>query len=807
MKSLKKLELTFSALLLTATVAAFSQGTQGGEVALRNGTGTIVSWSDFVKAVNDPSSITVSVPEELKTNLDNAKDAYDDAKTAANEAAMSVRSAEDAYNGTNHQLTLWNDSIVTLNTESTKTSNELNILRNDLKNLEDSDAPMSTASWLTEVIQKVNVFQGYFNAIGVDNRKAAKGAVYYKVDKSESGNILYLSFTENSGDLVEAPITAWALYDIVFSVHGQYDGDIREVYVYLSDKYTESSNHYLKVDYNREWRAVISDILNALSILENSGKYKEPANQKEIDEKRNEIAECEEKLRTIDSEIERLTKKKEDADINGLYAAWQNAIADQRTKDREVTIARDTLNAAQEAYDKAAAEAVNDYKKVKLNGDVIATETIEDFDGCIDGQGHVISVTVPQLFNSCSGTLLNVGINGRFAKSIPTAKTSSVACWDSNNNDGVYYDAKGDETGYATIGALGFAARSSFGADLTADKLVGLTDESKVYSITVYEPEKVPVQMFVQLKDSKIMTGSGAYTIPVNMFAKSETTDLEGIDNVFFSDGTCKRVVIVDRKKFYCPQTINAKEVVYDRKFQKGSNSVCLPFELTGTDNGSIRFLCRYDKETDDKFWFKKIADAIPANTPMLLVAENDFELKLNDIQIAQTPEKLRVVDEENENADGSKAYGIFKPTSRDEFQGGASEAHRVYGMTAIDGTFNPAAEGARFPSFRMVIYSRDLQPSGKQKPRKIAIMDENGEEITDITTSTVDTAEVVDLEIATASGQIIISSEAELGLIAIYAVDGRVAAMANVKSGITATIDVEPGIYLVMGKKVMVNY
>ncbi|MDE7407926.1 MAG: hypothetical protein K2M76_05845, partial [Muribaculaceae bacterium] len=60
-------------------------------------------------------------------------------------------------------------------------------------------------------------------------------------------------------------------------------------------------------------------------------------------------------------------------------------------------------------------------------------------------------------------------------------------------------------------------------------------------------------------------------------------------------------------------------------------------------------------------------------------------------------------------------------------------------------------------------------------------------------------------LDVVGAQGEIIITTEADYGKVEIYTVNGSVATVANVMAG-TTTVNVPSGIYIVMGKKVMVK-
>lgn len=835
MNCIKMLKFTLSALLLTATTAAFAQGEQG-EVTLKNN--KTVSWSEFVNAINNPSSIQGTVPDnsDVALNLKTAQTNYDKAVSAAATAAAAVKAAEGAYNEANQNLTEWQGLLSTETANYQKESVKLQGLRSELSDLktqlsELKNAPKVTAPWLTGTITKVTEFDNLYSYyIRNLTTSGDQGKVWYRTADSGIFADVYLSFTEdqpadgNSWTLINEK----TLYTNVKDLNSKYEEVI--LTLYLGSQYDKEDPN-LRLDWNGKLSTLITCMSTPLQTLAGNDKYKEPANQeaieqknKEIKAKESEITASSDNLTKIEAlmngyqtDIDELTKPVAGDTRTGLkvlFDKWEEAKNTKDDADGKVTEAETALDNANKAYKEAeaaaAAEGLANYKDVTLNADVTAYTVLNSFDGTINGSGHIITLAegTPQLITTFGGTLIDVAVNGTLSKANATmAAFRSVASW--NGTSGAFYNVDGVKSDNLTIGALGFAAREHFGVDFNAKTIVPSVDATKVvYNVTVYEPgeNKTPVQMYVQVKDSKLTAENGQVVNLENLFAKSETNDLEGVDNVFFNDGTCKKVVITDRKKFYCPQAINAEVVEYNRTFNQGYNSVCLPFALSSSANENIQILSRYDKETKDKFWFKKVAEEIPANTPMLLVATNEFSLEpLSNVQIAATP-KAQIIEDEGDAEEISKAYGVFKIATRDEFKGGASEAHKVYGLTAAEGTFSPAVEEARFPAFRMVIWSNEENSAGSQRARKIAIVDEKGVEITDITTSAINTPETVEFEITTAPGEIIIASEADLDQVAVYSMDGKLAAVVDVKAGIAATVDVQPGLYVVMGKKVMVK-
>lgn len=440
---------------------------------------------------------------------------------------------------------------------------------------------------------------------------------------------------------------------------------------------------------------------------------------------------------------------------------------------------------------------------ITLTGNVDPKDVItKEYAGTIKGNGYVINVPSGKvLFDTFTGNLREVAINnGAFASSYSKATFEKVAV---NSSTGYrFYDDHAILTTFDTLGELGFKARDYFGVDNNI--LAKLGDATKVYSVTVYNADKTTKTHYVQIKDQDLYDVDATTTLNLdNKFAKSATGDVAGLNlvNVYYGvNNVCDNVVITDKENFYCPADITATNLQYGRSFSKGQNAVCLPFALTVDVSDKLTSLCKYDGETTEKFWFTKVSESIPANTPALLVVEEGFTLNnLHNITIKKTEEQI-IMDEGNKE-DPSKSYGLLRQCSRSEIAG-EMNSHKVYGMAG--GQFRLAADNANFPAFRMVLLSGYETASGNA--RRIGILDENGVEITEDQTGVESVKnDASSLNVTAGQGEICFTSEADFGNVAIYTQDGKVATIAKVTAG-TTTVNVQKGLYIVMGKKVMVK-
>lgn len=499
--------------------------------------------------------------------------------------------------------------------------------------------------------------------------------------------------------------------------------------------------------------------------------------------------------------------------------------AEAAQKDAEDLLAagKAVYDAAKAAYEaavaKAQADALENYKDITLTADIeTSTPITKIFEGTIigqkaDGSACVINYTGEgQLFSTYSGSLGKIAVNGQFAN-ISSGARNNVATWDGTS--GNYWDADGNKTSEInSIGALGYKARNIVGVDFDNKKLVAVAEGTKVYDVTVYTPGNT--QQYFAVKNGNALKSENAgavvtVTIPTNMFAESKTSDLK-LDNVFYKDGdkyVCETVNIEDRVGFYAPVEIQATTVNYARIFKAGDNAVCLPFELKDEYFTEKPEFFAYWGESEDAFYFKRDLFETCANAPVLVVLPkeaNEVSLtNLENITIKQTPDSQLVEDDGNRE-DASKAIGLFKdvlPASIDP-----QYTYSVYAVSG--GTFkavNPSTQ-TNIPAFRMVLLS-NLAKTGEaagSAPRRIALLNEDGKEINDPAgVNSVAADNNSSLSVVAGQGQLTINSEADYGEVAIYSIDGKVAATANVMAG-TTTVNLQTGVYIVLGKKVMVK-
>lgn len=111
---------TLLSLLLAGGATAYAQSTEPAEVTLKDK--TTVSWSTFVNAINNPSSVQGTADRSKLTEAEDSLSAAQDAQTKAN-AALPI--AQKAYDDAEAQLKKWQDDRSDLQAEQSNVSANL----------------------------------------------------------------------------------------------------------------------------------------------------------------------------------------------------------------------------------------------------------------------------------------------------------------------------------------------------------------------------------------------------------------------------------------------------------------------------------------------------------------------------------------------------------------------------------------------------------------------------------------------------------------------------------------------------------
>lgn len=537
-------------------------------------------------------------------------------------------------------------------------------------------------------------------------------------------------------------------------------------------------------------------------------------------EKKDEVTTADGAYKTANDELERLQGLADTADENFNKAKTAAEKAGEAVESAQADA--DKIQDQLQALANANAKAV--YDEVTVAGVIDVTTTINSFNGVIYGDKENLPIfnvpTGSYLFKSFGGQLNDAAVNGNTFQGKPqgvTPEFTRVARW--NGSQGAYYNENSVATNYSDFGQFGYAIRDEFGVNFSAvaadNKIVPKTTNTQVYNITVNNQNGTNLQYYVTIDGQKNMTNSkgAAVTLPVNTFAQSATDDIADFElaNVYYgTNNDCALVKITDGQTFYCPADINAISLDYNRTFKPGFNSVCLPFEINYKDfnyGDELLALCTFDKELDAEFHFTKATEKIEANTPLLVnVSTNSqgwkFPESLTNVTIKKTEKQLNRLTSNN----GGDSFGLLMRSNPAEILGDIQK-ERVFGLQ--NNSFVQASSSATFPAFRMVIAS-DLvfkqSEAQRRVPRKIRIFDEDGIEITDIVTGVQGVAaEELAFDVQGGQGEIIFTSDNNYGEVAVYDMDGRMVKMVNVYEG-TTVADVQKGLYIVMGKKVMVK-
>ncbi len=523
--------------------------------------------------------------------------------------------------------------------------------------------------------------------------------------------------------------------------------------------------------------------------------------------------------------------------VTAANQALANAQSAFNTAKGNVATAEDGVETAMISLQAAANRIAQEnyqanFNQITLTANVTASSPINNFTGTIIGKNNpIITVTDGALFTTFGGALANVAINGTTFEVNNNGRFTNVVRW--NGTNGVVYNDANAQESYNNFDAFAFAIRDNYGVAFDANKWSIATKDANntniAYKLTAYNAIGVtPTTEYVLIAEDGNMTeiasntSSASFALAANRFAQSATDDIKGrgVANVFYGDNNdCDVVEITDGKTtnaqgvstyadFYAPADINAATVNYTRQYSAGYNTVMLPFAIKAdyNSNGNISALCTYDRETLEKFYFTQVADEIPANTPLLLVGKDGVDnFTLDDLTNVTIQKTTSQIINGKKAEDGSFSSGTFKPAMRGEF-GGEYDSYKVYGYSVGKSEFQAAGAQAVFPPFRMVITSELVQTEANRAPRRIAILDSKGIEITDVITGVKGVAaEELAFDVRGGQGELIFTADSNYGEVPVYDMDGRMITLVNVVEG-TTSANVQKGLYIVMGKKVMVK-
>ena len=848
------------------------------------------------EAAQEAANTAAATVTTAETALNDAKTALAPYTAKITEAEDALSKADAELAQWNTQLQGYNNDVTRYSGQVTSLTAQLDDAKDDLATAQkDLDAattykPVETVDPDFEKIYDAaydyeSAYLSYNYLTGENN---ASISIWYKIEPYTRGTqTIKLAFVNPNQDGWNQCTTISAFDEVIFPESNPDGLTFAKLYVYLGPIYTGAANNC--VDYNKpDTSTLIGDAIDALKTVKASfttttnepvyndegGKLQQAVTDAQntvdtltadrrtantnLSTANQNVADTQAKIdgytktvgtdgktqqQTLQDAVETAKSNAADAEaaVTSAQETYDNAVADSAAKAEAATAAEAAVKTAEAGVQTAANNAAKvNYNRVTLDGNVEANTAItaETFSGTILGNGFTITnKSGKTLFDTFSGRMSNVAINGTFAEFTNGGSFNNVAYWPGNNTAGAYYDVAGTRTAYSDLGALGFETRDNgFGVNFSENALTSLAvnEGSKVYSFTVYNfttnnssADPIISQSapnYAVISNGTINTAAGALNLPANTFAQSATDDVAGmgLTNVFYgaaNNYVADDVVITDGQQFCSPVDLTAKALTYNRTFAASSNgeatmtTVCLPFEISKDLISNITAVCTFDKagvkDGKDIFWFTKKGDSetIGANTPAVLITDGQsFELpEMENVALSKTAKMI--VSRESDNADdNSIAFGNFKRVGVGEFAGDYSaEMGQMYGLQG--GVFKPAGAGSTFPAFRMVIKCEQL-PTVAKAPRYIRILDEDGIDITDFTTginNITSSDEMTEFEVIGGVGEIIFNTEEDFGSVPVYSMEGKMVKMAEVYAGSTS-VNVAKGIYIVMGKKVLVK-
>lgn len=288
----------------------------------------------------------------------------------------------------------------------------------------------------------------------------------------------------------------------------------------------------------------------------------------------------------------------------------------------------------------------------------------------------------------------------------------------------------------------------------------------------------------------------------------------------------CKRADISNNaNSIYVPRSFTAAKAVYNRSFTAtagNASTICLPFSVSeknvetllgeeepagSEDKKGAGHLLQFNKidENAQTYWFKYVTGGIKANQPYVLVfgdnANGGFFETFEDVEFAATGEgqDLKALSQSTVAA-GASLYGTFEKRTASELEDGAT--HSIYGFQ--NGLFVRMTDKVNFNPTRAYVRNdkwTDPKAPNAAKAYKLGILDENGNEVTGI--SSVENA-ADEFTVNGGNGAISINADKAQN-VKVYTVGGALVKSVDVEAGATS-LPVSAGMYIVNGNKVVVK-
>jgi hypothetical protein len=469
-------------------------------------------------------------------------------------------------------------------------------------------------------------------------------------------------------------------------------------------------------------------------------------------------------------------------------------------------------NQAVEAVSEAKAnlDNANKYKRIIITSAISTDAYIEDFAGDLIGNGYTVSVSNANsaLIGTSAGTVSGLCVSG--------AKIATINNGTYSNCVAVYNGITGfvgnSGTTYTSLAKLASVMSDTFGLDMTNTNslLVPVTQNNKVYEVSYYalSSKNTKQTKYLNVRNGSLV-GTTKPTLAANEFliieSENTNTDIteQNVIELASAGYVCNNCYLTDASEFYSPVKFVAAKLNYTRTFSADVwSSLVLPFDANTTvlnkigvsrvnefgsfDNGNVTFVAASEIKAYQPYIIKTVSSgAVFANIENA-VFEKSPSTDLHNL--------------------GSNGYFYGNLSTRQTVPVLSNNGvYRVYGFNSKN-QMARGSETAYFSTFRCYLLAKESEFTSSSANSKVRVqfLDKYGDVIDSDATTDVDIVKSNNISVVGGNNEIIVNSDKEQS-VSVYTTNGNLVQVADIAEG-ENVISVNPGMYIVNGKKVIVK-
>jgi len=471
---------------------------------------------------------------------------------------------------------------------------------------------------------------------------------------------------------------------------------------------------------------------------------------------------------------------------------------------------QEDLNEAKAAQTSAnnALLAVRKYNEISIVASFSTDAYVNEFGGSLIGNGYTVSVSNANsaLIGTSTGTVSDLCVNG--AKIATNNNGTYSNCVAIINGITGYVGNTG--TTYTSLAKLASVMSGTFGLDMTNanSSLVPVTQNNKVYEVSYYalSSKNTKQTKFLNVRSGSLV-GTTKPTLAANEFliieSKNTNTDITEKNVIEFASSgyVCNNCYLTDASEFYSPVDFVAANLNYSRTFSADVwSSLVLPFDVNSTvlNKIGVSRVNEFDSFNNGNVSFSA-ANEIEAYKPYIIKTTSSGTVfaNLTNVSVSKSSGNMQKI--------GSNGYFFGNLGSRLTVAVLANnDKYRVFGFNKN----NQMARGtgnAYFDAFRCYLIAPESEfTSSSEAKIRVQFLDKYGNVVDNDATTDVDIVKSNNISVVGGNNEIIVNSDKEQS-VSVYTTNGKLVQVADVAEG-ENVISVNPGMYIVNGKKVIVK-